>query len=369
MQRIVAVQYLRALAAMLVVIFHYANALRGEHALDVTTFRVGRWGVDIFFVISGFIMWTIAEARPRSPGGFMRDRILRIAPMYWVATLVAAFVSTRGGLSLGLTVEWERLVRSLFFIPQWNPVNGTVSPVLTVGWTLIIEMSFYALFTLALLFNKAWRLPLLTGSISLVALSSLFAQGATHPAAELFARSMFFEFNLGILLAIAWRSGWFDRLGERPRWLLGAGLVALAFPLAFFLNERTGIRLLDFGVAAFLLCAGGLALEPLARRRPIRPLLFLGAASYSIYLVHLMAMGPIEKIWPYAAVTGLPYVSLAAQCALAAGFGCLAYLAVEKPASRLLHRRFPGRFPGRPMGKIPDRGGSDSLMTESGEPE
>ena len=140
---IVSIQYLRAVAALLVVMFHYSNTFSAEFVPGFFSFGVGAYGVDIFFVISGYIMYTISALRPRPPAAFLKDRIVRIVPLYWLLTLVAAFVSTKGGLSIGLDVSLRDLVTSLLFIPEWNANYPTlVSPVLLVGWTLNLEMVF-----------------------------------------------------------------------------------------------------------------------------------------------------------------------------------------------------------------------------------
>src|SRR5690606_27058234 len=79
MKRLHGIQYLRAVAALGVVVFHAAER-SGTH------FAIGAAGVDVFFVISGFIMWVITSQRAPSPAAFLRDRIERIAPLYWIAT-------------------------------------------------------------------------------------------------------------------------------------------------------------------------------------------------------------------------------------------------------------------------------------------
>ena len=88
-RRLDGIQHLRALAAIGVVLFHAAER-SGLH------FTIGAAGVDVFFVISGFIMWIITAGRPVTPNAFLRERILRIVPLYWLATAVMVFGALAG---------------------------------------------------------------------------------------------------------------------------------------------------------------------------------------------------------------------------------------------------------------------------------
>ena len=344
MQQIVSIQYLRGLAALMVVIFHYNMTIRGIYAPSLPSFNVGAWGVDIFFVISGFIMWTIATSRPAPPAQFLANRAARIIPMYWLLTLATALVSTTGGISIGLQVSPDRLIRSLFFIPQWQETGLHVSPVLTVGWTLIIEMFFYLLFAMALLAPKRWRFGVITGLVGLVGFSSMALADATHPAVNLFARSIFLEFNFGLALAYAWRRGWFDLFTGQSRYWLAAGFALITLALLQMPERFTGVRAFYFGAPAFTLCASALLLEPLLRGRTNGLFLFLGNASYSIYLSHFMMMAPISKAYPASLASAYPMTTLMIQIVLATAGGCAAYGLIEKPVQKRV-RRFTGARP------------------------
>src|SRR5947209_976295 len=121
------IQYLRGIAALGVVAFHAALTAG-------VPFRMGAFGVDIFFVISGFLMVAITNVNSRQ-APFLRDRIVRVVPLYWIATLVVYLADRR------YTSGPDQLVSSLMFIPRGHSADAPwFFPVLNVGWTLNYEM-------------------------------------------------------------------------------------------------------------------------------------------------------------------------------------------------------------------------------------
>ncbi|NWG93561.1 MAG: acyltransferase [Parvularculaceae bacterium] len=135
MPQILSIQYLRAIAAVLVVALHSTIVIRRDYAPEFPMFTTGEFGVDIFFVISGFIMWTIAAEKPTTPAAFLERRIIRIVPLYWAVTIPTAFISTDAGLTFVLPDPWS-LARSFLFIPEWNEKLAMAAPIVFVGWTL-----------------------------------------------------------------------------------------------------------------------------------------------------------------------------------------------------------------------------------------
>ncbi len=116
-KRLYAIQYLRAVAALGVVVFHAAERT-GTH------FAIGAAGVDIFFVISGFIMWVLAGTRTTTPAAFLRERIERIVPLYWIVTGVM-IQGALFGLFPNLQLTPGYVLSSLFFIPAARPAPAT----------------------------------------------------------------------------------------------------------------------------------------------------------------------------------------------------------------------------------------------------
>src|SRR5438045_2337056 len=148
---IVPIQMLRGIAASMVVFVH----------LDVQLARLGYrtlgsgWlatGVDIFFVISGFIMWVSVERRPdMTAGTFLRNRLIRIVPLYWLVSAGVLTMTFAAPQLLHTTVfSAPHAIASFLFLPARHPVVGNFWPLLIPGWTLDYEMLFYVLFAAAI---------------------------------------------------------------------------------------------------------------------------------------------------------------------------------------------------------------------------
>ena len=124
-----SIQYLRGIAATMVVMTH---VLRTADVLADFHF-IGAAGVDIFFVISGFLMWSINNKNERTAAEFMLDRLARIVPLYWVVTLLivclAVFTPFYKDADIGATYVWK----SLLFIPDFQPGTLYVRPLLGVS--------------------------------------------------------------------------------------------------------------------------------------------------------------------------------------------------------------------------------------------
>lgn len=348
MIKIVSIQYLRAIAAILVVIFHYANTFREKYIPDYFYFDIGAYGVDVFFVISGFIMYSISAARSPTPIGFMKDRIKRIVPLYWVLTIIAAFVSTSHGIVIGLDVELSTLLKSLFFFPEWHfKYTHLVAPVLLVGWTLNLEMVFYAIFAVSLLFHRRigttflLLILLVMGTAQFWFVPAVQAAHGPDPSAvvDLYTRSIILEFGAGILIGMLYERPTPRRwISIRPRHALvvAACLAVGSVVWLFFSDGMPNIRALRFGVPATMLVAAALLAEPVLAARRFRLLEFLGDASYSIYLAHLMAMPVVYLLIGAELAHIAPALALAGQIACAVAIGALVYLALERPLAQIV---------------------------------
>jgi exopolysaccharide production protein ExoZ len=340
MPQILSIQYLRAIAAILVVALHSSIVIRRDHAPEFPMFTMGEFGVDIFFVISGFIMWTIAAEKPTTPAAFLERRVIRIVPLYWAITIPTAFVSTDAGLNF-VAPDLGSLARSFFFIPEWNEKLAMVTPIVFVGWTLNLEMFFYAVFAAALYLPPRARLVAVALLLLALASSRLLIGVSDHPAVNLYTKSLVGEFAFGMLLGYAFQKG-FARGGAPGDWRLGILLIALGVAAIPFREGLTQARLIHFGIPALMIVAGALLLERRLARRPVRLLRFLGDASYSIYLVHIMAQAvSLKFIGPLLGATS-PGFAVLAQTLFGCLAGALAHVALEKPltqgAARLLER-------------------------------
>jgi exopolysaccharide production protein ExoZ len=338
---LLSLQYLRAIAAIGVVLFHAAER-RG-----VALFGIGQMGVDIFFVLSGFLMWLISHRTPRTPAQFFADRLGRIAPVYWLATIGVLTLWVLG-IHQGLErPEFWHTVKSLLFIPAEYPGKTKIYPLVIPGWTLNYEMFFYAIFALSLFARRIWRLTILTLTII-----GLVAAGiAARPPAAILATytdPIMLEFLAGVWLGVIW-----IETRRAPWWvcglLFGAGVVLIPAGLTLWADSP---RVVLFGAPALLIVAGAALSEKAGGHRKLPWLLLLGDASYSIYLWHF----PTNPIWDRLAqvVHAPPGVAIIVMSVGGAMFGIAAYWLVEKPLRSLIYTN--GKDMGRaPKGRPPSR--------------
>ncbi len=334
MPQFLSIQYLRAIAATLVVAFHASIMVRRDYAPDFAMWKTGEFGVDIFFVISGFIMWMIAASRPTTPGDFIEKRIIRIVPLYWVLTLFTVFISTEGGLHVVRSIDWTMMAKSLFFVPAWNEKGDLVAPMMSVGWTLNLEMFFYAIFAASLALKPKARLIAIVTILMAFASMRLFMGASPHPALNLYTNSVVGEFAFGVLLAALFGPRLADAASKPGLKRLAFALVTLGATAPFFREHLTDARIIHFGLPALALVSGALLLEGLLARRPVRALKFLGDASYSIYLVHFMAQAVSLKIIGPALGASAPVLAVLAMTVCGVAAGCLLHLVIEKPLTR-----------------------------------
>ncbi len=173
MQKLPNIQILRAIAALTVVIYHV-----GIEATSVCTgtgrscsyeFMFGVNGVALFFMISGFIMATTSWSAFAAPGGasdFMRRRITRIVPLYWLVTSLAVVGAILAPPMLNVPVVDPVYIADSYLFWPVARVNGLVRPIANLGWTLNLEMFFYAVFSVALLFRRRLGLDLANGFLT-----------------------------------------------------------------------------------------------------------------------------------------------------------------------------------------------------------
>jgi exopolysaccharide production protein ExoZ len=279
-------QALRAIAAWLVVADHaLLDVTRSELRSPAThiAWASGNMGVYVFFTISGFIMVHICWddfGRRGAAANFLRRRITRIVPLYWLAT-IAALAFHKVSATHGAHAGWSELVRSLLFMPYRDEDHGW-TPILPQGWTLNYEMMFYAIFAVALAFRRQVGLPAIAGALVILTLVASFL---SNGVAVYLSSPIVLWFVLGIGFAVFWR--WQGL--EEP------------------LGLATSAKLL----------------EP------------FGDASYSTYLVHGLVLTMLLRIW----VTRLGAPS---ACFVAVGFalatvaGLAVHVVIEKPILRIV---------------------------------
>ncbi len=325
MQTIHGIQYLRALAALAVVLFHAAERT-GHH------FAIGAAGVDVFFVISGFIMWVISDRRPVAPLAFLGERLRRIAPVYWLATMVMIGGGI-AGLFPNLVLSLDHVAASLLFVPARSPSSGEIWPVLVQGWTLNFEMFFYVVFAASLMLPRHRRLPVMSAIfVSLVLLG--LAIDTDNALFLTYTRPVILEFVAGMIVAEFWLRGRVAGPRSGIALVLGAlaGFAALAV-LRLPFDERI------LGPLAVTLVVGTLALEAAGWVRKWALPTLLGDTSYSIYLWHTFAISVVVKVAGMIGFGSVPTLLVALVAGTLAGLA--AYFLVERPLVRRTRSRMP----------------------------
>jgi len=339
-ERFTGVQILRFVAAMLVVAMHVTQAI-SMHITGkgpMVYWSPGGGGVDIFFVISGFVMAITTKdlardgaARMAAAWVFMKRRILRIVPLYWFYTLLkAALLIAVPAAASRSTFDLGHFAASLLFLPATPPGGGVVQPILQVGWTLNFEMLFYAVFAIAIALGAPRIRFCLLVFLGVFLAAQLFPQSV--PLA-FYGQSIIFEFIFGVMIAYA-----FTRFGS-PHPLIGVALMVAGFAFALGTTWSDGWdRLMPWGVGATMIVLGTVWMEPLVERVPgWRQLSFLGDSSYSLYLSHAFVVPAGVLLLRRVGVQDLTVIFIAVSV-LCVVVGALSHLWLEKPMTSFFKR-------------------------------
>jgi exopolysaccharide production protein ExoZ len=321
---------LRGIAATMVLFVHLDIQLdRLNYGKLGTLWMAG--GVDIFFVISGFIMWTSVERRGgMSPGMFLKNRLIRIVPIYWLVTsIVLAAAMCAPHLLNSTRIEPAHALASYLFLPARHPVTGHFWPLLIPGWSLNYEMLFYILFALALSLSgqmRAVRFGIIAVVLALVLLLGNLLKSRVD-VMHFYANPVLLEFVAGVVLGIVCRA---DIVRSSLFWL----------PVAFvgFLLLWPGLPL-QLGVigklvGATMIVTGAVFLPPL----PHNPLSSLGDASYSLYLTHAIVLSALGFVWDHFFQPLGWALFVLAGAAAAFTVAVLMYTYVELPMTAFLKR-------------------------------
>ena len=340
------VQVFRGIAAMLVVFHHAASHIDGFPSVKdglqrffVTRFfntDLGMIGVDLFFVVSGFIMVYTTFGRDTTPVQFLKKRALRIYPLYWFFSLVVIALHAtpylgRIGAGIATVVTSFTLYPVFWFnLPLLRPA------LLPQGWTLTYEILFYLVFAATMRLRPWVQLTLIAVGFAGANAIASFVPGGTSPEVALFRDCILLEFPFGMLLARLLC----DRTLRLSHTASCALLAAGALLLAPYLLHLAGPRVLILGMPAFVLIAAVVLRRDAATLRLPRWLVALGDASYSIYITHVLVLelhqvGYIRIRFLREIPCDVTYVLLVVATALVGG---LSYVCVERPLLRLCRR-------------------------------
>ncbi|RYX81308.1 acyltransferase [bacterium] len=315
-----SIQYLRAFAAISVLIFH-ATTTDGYSLFGWTGFYHGHHGVDVFFVISGFIMFT--AARGEGVANFLLARLFRIYPLYWIALLLTVILSlctTSYGLS------GRELFASILLWPRYSFGHpDQIWPILVPGWTLTYELFFYIVFAIGISLKRVVMFPT-TFLIALIGMGLVVdfkiapMVVATNPILA--------EFVVGLWIGVIVSR----RTLSIPSVAVAWGVLALSF---WLLNWTMALVMAN----AAGIVATALAMEPVFQRKKFASLKLLGDASYSIYLVHVLVLGLPQTFFPDKFIN-LDVISRGSLVLFmifsAIATGIVVHLMIEKPIVRNL---------------------------------
>nr|WP_116348834.1 acyltransferase [Cupriavidus taiwanensis] len=337
-----SLQMLRGIAAMWVVAYHMQ-----EHFDPLATalpfsasdlLRKGYIGVDLFFVISGFVIAWTALYKPGlhdTPTQFLLKRLIRVAPPYWVATLYFAMLRDLR------TVELDPLLRSIFFIPiEAGDAPFYGYPTLLIGWSLNYEIYFYLSFSILLYLGRRLSFQIAYFTLTLVILPIVFSgtvsidpqhlyKGISNTYILLATNPIILEFVFGMILARLY--GILpETLSRSHAWLALLASIAF-FTAAFFLYEPR-MSIIFRGLPCASLVAGFMVAERYKLISIPRHLSYLGEISYSVYLTHPFVLVYSKSI--YTTIPGQNYVQVTQYLVTLAVVLCLAqffYKYVEHP--------------------------------------
>jgi exopolysaccharide production protein ExoZ len=342
MKQIANIQILRGLAALAVVAFHAQQAVRWNNLKDpLPDLLSGAFGVDLFFAISGFIMVYSSAAMFGADGAagvFLRKRIARIAPLYWlITTIYAVYVLHVTRYHQDHTDLLVNFVTSVSFVGYLSPMSEFGFPLYSPGWTLDYEMFFYLCFSTTLMCPRRFAVAALALFFaSLVILGQVFELPffASH-----LASSQILEFVGGMLVAEIYMAG------VRLRASLAAALITVGVFGVFYTAPTMGdwadLRGLVWGSFAVVVLAGASMGTFQSSGAFVRRWFeALGGASYSLYLVHYALIIAFAEVLHHfvnlSSIPGIIYFPLLVASSVAAAFPT--YRFIEIPLSRALSR-------------------------------
>ncbi len=290
------IQYLRVVAAMMVVIYHTFPQLK-RMGYEGSDFAFMSAGVDIFFVISGFIMTYISYDRPQSAGTFLRDRFLRIAPLYWTLTCAIAVIGVIApALLQSSVVRADHFIASMLFLPAPHPVlQDHLFPLLVPGWTLNYEMYFYLIFSFFVWMKTRYRYLFAIAAIA--TLTIIAAASPLDVVSRFYGNSIVLEFCFGIGLGLL-----YCNCGPNLTFSQGAlisacvSLTGFALLIGLAMIDVHGSRAWKMGLPALFIVGGALIATRAEGQFHSSILGRIGDASYSLYLTHFVIMSALGQI-------------------------------------------------------------------------
>lgn len=335
------IQALRGVAVLLVVFCHLqVIEQKYSHGLIV----LPAWldyaiaSVDLFFVISGFVIATVTRGQFQSlpaAGRFIFQRVTRIYPPYWFYSVIVLIIWwCKPELVNSAQGNQVNILASFLIIPQ------DLLPLVMVGWTLIHEMYFYLVITLVLpvVPERAFPVLLVLWTLIVIVGSSFFMinlGGDYQATTQVIFHPLTLNFIGGAAIALLVNG----RVGNKDRLIAGIGISAFLFSLIWFNMDESIIkiegwpRVLLFGIPSLLVVYAAARAEISGKVCFPKSMIKIGDASYSIYLSHILVLAALGRIWAKMTITGVMInVAMLVTMILATiSVGLLSYRWMEAP--------------------------------------
>ncbi|MEX9823102.1 acyltransferase family protein [Raoultella planticola] len=285
---LISVQLLRGIAALLVITYHISVKAEQRGLADSHYFSIGSCGVDLFFVISGFIMCYTTTSTTTCKK-FVQSRITRVFPPYWILTTIALVVYLVKPSLVNASGGTTSILASYILLPSGDKF------LVQNGWTLSYEMVFYLFYAFSLCFFPNLKNLVVTVMLSGVFIFGLVFNTSSNPYLLFLFNDLFLEFLLGIIAY---------EIFVRTKLSLTSSLIVLmlSITMLIFMNgQSSGYRVVFFGIPMFLLFLSVINLENYFSTK--NKLSFLGDISYSLYLVHPFILSPLALVLAYVGVT------------------------------------------------------------------
>lgn len=264
----------------------------------------GSIGVDIFFVLSGFVIFLSSQNKQTTSFDFMRNRLARIAPPYWVVTfitlaIIIALPNIRPQMKYDV-FSIKHFIASLLFAPYPHPAGFGQYPFVTVGWSLNFEIAFYLIFAFTLMPFVKKKLTALFIGVLLI----FWALPKLGLLSSFYNNLIALEFVAGVAIAAKWKKANFTSSLQKS-------LILLALTILSMFLFKDSARVYRFGVPSILFVLSFLHLESYLKKWPL--IIKLGDLSYSTYLFHalILSLGVYVNTFlnmPTLLIIGLCYV-------------------------------------------------------------
>ncbi len=298
-ERLENIQALRGVASLMVLFAHVKGAeidYGGAGTILPHFLYMGVVGVDLFFLISGFVMAHVALSGERGHGPaqhFLYNRAARIYPVYWAATILLLILYAGKQYFFAEATPFPNPIETFLLAPSDH------YPLVPVAWTLVHEMYFYIVFA-AFVFWRPISLPVFVGGWATLILAALALGGfGVNSWTKVVFNPLTFEFIIGALIALAIRRG----VTRFAALAVVAGALLFAIETAFFAEKlypavmgQFALRAAIFTPPFALVLYGAAALDRSAGKLAPAWLRRAGDASYSIYLAHIPAFLVVGKL-------------------------------------------------------------------------